>query len=248
MTKKACQPLTSLLMVRSVAQQRVSNHAGSEFSAILRDALATFGLLKDEVECVARSFPRKRESSSALPCISWVPACAGRAENNGFPDSIVKQPSVIGRCFVRRRVRLSLFPFPHTEGAERRQTHRQGIRTAAERRAKPLGAGGVRDRHRWRTMPKTHAPNGAPLAAILGLGTVLPGAGHTRPRRLSLLLPHLVQPSKAAPPSWSGRRPLASRSMVASHTAGAAPAGTGEPVPAQLSCSANRTPHDGAPG
>ena len=94
-----------------------------------------------------------------------------------------------------------------TGGAERRTAHHRWFRRAIrccdtlgrERRAQPSllanNAG-------------THAPSGAPHAAILGFGTVLPGAvtcGFHRVWR------HRVQPLKAAPRSRRGRLPLASR-------------------------------------
>ena len=63
MTKKACQTApTFLLMVRSVAKQRVSNHAGPK--PILRDAAARAA--QDEAEFVVRSFPRK--GNPVAPC------------------------------------------------------------------------------------------------------------------------------------------------------------------------------------
>jgi hypothetical protein len=77
-------------------------------------------------------------------------------------------------------VGASSFPFsflgkiPRERSAVRRTV--KSIRTAAERPCQPLGAGGVRDDIVGEQCRQTHAPNGAPLAAILGLGSVLPGA------------------------------------------------------------------------
>jgi len=114
-------------------------------------------------------------------------------------DSNVKQPSIIGPCLATRVRRHSFFLPPSYRGSGApSDAPIKSIRTAAVEACEACRHGRRAGRTLLRARTVTHAPNGAPLAAILGLGTVLPGAGHARPRRLSLLLPHLVQPFKAA--------------------------------------------------
>ena len=55
-------------------------------------------------------------------------------------------------------------------------------------------------------------------------------------------------PPMAGPRNGAGQLPEASRSVSVSHAAGAAPAGSGFPIPAHLSCSTIKTPHDDAHG
>jgi hypothetical protein len=81
-----------------------------------------------------------------------------------------KQPSVIRPCLFRRRVRLSFFVSLEPEGAERRPAHQRIHATHGKPACTAsLMRSGV-DIPAWDA-----APSGAPLAAILGLGTVLPG-------------------------------------------------------------------------
>ena len=110
---------------------------------------------------LARTLSRKGRGGKRLPPRRRVSS-----------NSIFKQPSVIGPCYLRRCGASSfLFPSPlKSEGAERRQTHRKSIRTAAERRAKPLGAGGVLWPSPVGARTVTHAPNGAPLRRFLASG------------------------------------------------------------------------------
>ena len=81
---------------------------------------------------MARSFPRKRESSSALLCISWVPACAGTSGEKQFFRFNFQTAKRQRPVFSDVGASSLLFPSSlKPEGAERRQSHRQSIRTAA---------------------------------------------------------------------------------------------------------------------
>jgi hypothetical protein len=81
---------------------------------------------------LARSFPRKRESSSALLCISWVPACARTSGEQQFFRFNFQTAKRQRPVFSDVGASSFLFPSPlKSEGAERRQSHRQSIRTAA---------------------------------------------------------------------------------------------------------------------
>ena len=125
------------------------------------------------------------------------------------PQERGRKPKLRRPVFSDAGASSFLFPsslIPRERSAVRRTI--KSIRTAAVEACEACRHGRRAGRTLLRARTVTHAPNGAPLAAILGLGTVLPGAGHTRPRRLSLLLPHLVQPSKAAPPKLERTAPL----------------------------------------
>ena len=104
---------------------------------------------------------------------------------------------------------------------------------------------------------RRHPSSGMPRRPALHCGDFLPrvrasgrDAGCPDPAASAALLPHHVQPLKAAPRSWSGRRPLASRRWLARHIRRRRTSRLRANTlrRARISCSANRTPLADAPG
>jgi hypothetical protein len=123
--------------------------------------------------------------------------------------SAMREPTLRRPCFLKGagapfrppRFAGTSFPSGKARGMERREAQHQSA---------PFGAA--------RFCESAHASQRS-IAAICVLGTVLPGSdgglfGPLIPRASARVRPSRVQPSKAAPRSWSGRLPEASRSRA----------------------------------
>jgi hypothetical protein len=166
----------------------------------------------------------RRASSLLLIQISNSHASsAGVGSGSGAPVS-----------FLIPRGPGGVVPRKMPEGAERRPAH-QHIHAAhvSLPASRASCAPAWTSQLRMPRRPALHCGDFGPRDRTSGVRT---GLLNPRSGGFRRLRPSHVQPLKAAPHSWRGRLPLASRSMIASHAAGAAPAPP------------NRTPLADAPG
>jgi hypothetical protein len=215
---------------------------------------------QDEVEFVARSrfqtanapfrhSGARRWARARNPYARWWLWIPGPLAVRSRPGMTTRQASS-ARVLVRRRVCLYSSSLPHTEGAERRKTHLQNSARRAASVATLVSAGGVRHRHCWRTRPKRTR-----LTALHCDGFCPRHRFRARPDRACAhpaAFAAFVRPSRptmAAPRNRGGRSSEASRGWLARHIRRRRTSRRRVyPVPAQLSCSINKTPHDDAPG
>ncbi len=136
------------------------------------------------------------------------PTCGGRGQESSPHrcvsfNSICQTANVIRPVLRQARARLSSsFPRANPRAWSAEKAHQQF--RACERGARLAPQTSLRS---LRKRPRDAPASRRSTAAIFGVGTVLPGADGIAliQAAFAALLPHLVQPLKAAPHSWSGR-------------------------------------------